>query len=90
MTKMLSASGGADQGLCPWTPLGLCPQTPIIRSCSALAMVPPPQPLTHSAAYGGRRHCGRTWQRLQLTVTATLDAMKLASAQPVDVRESQT
>jgi len=50
----------------------------------------PLQPLTHSAAYGGRRHCGRTWQRLQLTVTATLDAMKLASAQPVDVRESQT
>ena len=29
MTKMLSASGG------------LCPQTPVIRSCSALAMVPP-------------------------------------------------
>jgi len=45
--KMLSASGGfappwpPDQGLCPWTPLGALPPEPVIRSCSALAMVPP-------------------------------------------------
>jgi len=45
MTKMLSASGGLrppDQGLCPWTPLGALPQTPVIGSCSAFAMMPPP------------------------------------------------
>jgi len=34
MTKMLSASGGfapADQGLCPWTPLGALPPDPRTR-----------------------------------------------------------
>ena len=57
MTKMLSASGGLrppdllTRGSAPEPHWGLCPQTPIIGSCSTLAMVPPKQPLTPSAAY---------------------------------------
>ena len=44
MTQMLSASGGLrpTRGSAPGPRWGLCPQTPIIGSCSALAMVPPP------------------------------------------------
>ena len=44
MTKMLSTSGGEarlTRGSAPGPRWGLCPQTPVIRSCSALAMVPP-------------------------------------------------
>jgi len=54
MTKMLLASGGLcplTRGSAPGPRWGLCPQTPVIGSCFALAMVPPPQPLTPSAAY---------------------------------------
>ena len=54
MTKMLSASGGLHpltRGSAPVPCWGLCLQTPVIDSCSALAMVPRPQPLTPSAAY---------------------------------------
>ena len=37
--KCFQLQGG---GFAPWPPdQGLCPQTPVIRSCSALAMVPP-------------------------------------------------
>jgi len=48
MTKMLSASGGLrppdplTRGSVPGPRWGLCPQTPVIGSCPALAMVPPP------------------------------------------------
>ena len=48
MTKMLSASEGLrppdplTSGSAPGPRWGLYPQTPVIRSCSALAMVPPP------------------------------------------------
>jgi len=55
MTKMLSASRGLrppdplTRGSAPGPRWGLCPQTPVIRLCSALAMVPA-QPLTPSNA----------------------------------------